>query len=671
MSLLTDDHVPSSLASGSEAQPQTVDGQHELSAPAASSSSGEGLSERYPGRTVMHVQQGLWDVYEEKNPDGGRIALAAGLRKKYSDVAECAPYIVRMFKHVLSIPGCRSQIGMYAMTEIGTSLVPALTLWYQGQLISMSTRVDSCAYVGAGRIVCTFVSILLREFRSRAQETLNSRICRRFALHCFRAYARVDVLTFARKEMQKQLLTTSNDLYGSTVIWQTLWIVTEAASRITQVGVQMFVLLNALKGLKGATVLALLTLAAETVPILSHMNLFTMESAWAVTTRSKAYLKLKAWNFRQLSRARNIAKSLLRVTWPSTRYRRNMLTPFDDGRVAFTIHALGEPSDKPEFLASLNLDALDHWASPGGKIPNMIKDGTLSFPADDAQMISDVALEFRYVSFKYPESDKYALCNVSFSLAPGGQLCVIVGSNEAGKSTILKLIVRLYDPEEGEILIGGHDIRTLKLHDLREAVSVLFQDYTHFPLSIRDNIALGEPSGRGDETHVRLAARLGGAESFVEKLSDGFDTYLERPDTDYISGPPEGSKTTLGNTFDVCAVKDAAGIKSTTTSELSGGQMQRLAVWWQCHRRIGITMRLIHILFVGLGSIALPFDEPSASLDPAAEHDPFDRLRELRGSKTMVFSSHRFGNLTRHSDLILYRLLLTPWTAAAIWTTPV
>lgn len=109
------------------------------------------------------------------------------------------------------------------------------------------------------------------------------------------------------------------------------------------------------------------------------------------------------------------------------------------------------------------------------------------------------------MSFKYPNASEYALREVSFSLLPG-QLCVsiqgelppaipcqsliqdsqvIVGSNGAGKSTILKLIMRLYDPQEGQILIDGHDIRTLKLKDLREAISVLFQDYTHFPLSVR------------------------------------------------------------------------------------------------------------------------------------------------------------------------------------------
>ena len=87
------------------------------------------------------------------------------------------------------------------------------------------------------------------------------------------------------------------------------------------------------------------------------------------------------------------------------------------------------------------------------------------------------------MSFKYPDNGKYALRNVSFSLLPG-QLCVIIGQNGAGKSTVLKLAMRLYDPEEGHILLGGLDIRMLKLSELRQFISVLFQDYTHFPLSV-------------------------------------------------------------------------------------------------------------------------------------------------------------------------------------------
>ena len=94
---------------------------------------------------------------------------------------------------------------------------------------------------------------------------------------------------------------------------------------------------------------------------------------------------------------------------------------------------------------------------------------------------------------------------------PAGGWVSLVGPNGSGKSTILKLAVRLYDPSAGTILLGGHDVRTLRLADLRAAIAVLFQDYTHFPLSIRDNIALGDPAHFRDDAHVRAAARLGGA----------------------------------------------------------------------------------------------------------------------------------------------------------------
>lgn len=171
----------------------------------------------------------------------------------------------------------------------------------------------------------------------------------------------------------------------------------------------------------------------------------------------------------------------------------------------------------------------------------------------------------------------------------------MVGSNGSGKSTVLKLILRLYDPTEGAIFINDQDVRTLKLADLRECVSVLFQDYTHFPLSVSpapsirplpadfpqigDNIALGSPQYAHDSDKVREAARLGGAENFVDKLPEGFDTYLDRPVRDYYSGIPDGTKSLFGRPVDFAAVGQAmGGMRSSDSAHLSGGQMQRLAV---------------------------------------------------------------------------------------------
>ena len=109
---------------------------------------------------------------------------------------------------------------------------------------------------------------------------------------------------------------------------------------------------------------------------------------------------------------------------------------------------------------------------------------------------------------------------------------------------------------------------------------------------IRDNIALGDPTGSGDDSHVRQAARLGGAESFIEKLPEGFDTYLDRPPVDNSGGPSEGSQSLLGKPFDVVPVRDCAGMKTTSKSELSGGQMQRLAVYVLTSRAGGSLLRM-------------------------------------------------------------------------------
>ncbi|THG96057.1 hypothetical protein EW026_g5703 [Hermanssonia centrifuga] len=271
-------------------------------------------------------------------------------------------------------------------------------------------------------------------------------------------------------------------------------------------------------------------------------------------------------------------------------------------QVAFALRAVQYPASIPVSLASLGLITetttnftwtLHRFFEQTGSIAeqlstvrklyeiknirNKIPDGVRSFPEDAQKTSSGISLEFRDVSFKYPGAQEYALQAVSFKLERG-QLCVIVGANGSGKSTILKLAIRLYDPSEGEILVDGQDIRTFKLADLRQAISVLFQDYTHFPLSVRDNIALGDPSHSKDEDRIRLAARLGGSEEFIEKLPDGFNTYLERPVTDYYSGLPEGTKSLFGRPVDYQSVRKAGGMASSASSTLSGGQMQRLAV---------------------------------------------------------------------------------------------
>ncbi|KIM85375.1 hypothetical protein PILCRDRAFT_817381 [Piloderma croceum F 1598] len=336
--------------------------------------------------------------------------------------------------------------------------------------------------------------------------------------------------------------------------------------------------------------------------------------------------------------------------------------------IVFTLRAVQYPASIPLSLASLQLirensssftssilgllDQTGYMAEQLASvrrlyeienISNKVVDGREPYP-ENHQMLNDgISVEFRNVSFKYPGTEKYALKNVSFKIEPG-HLCIIVGANGSGKSTVLRLIARIHDPEEGDIFIDGRNIRNLKVADLRRAISVLFQDYTHFPLSISENIGLGDPENADDEDKIREAARLGGAEEFIDRLPDGFEAFLDRPVQDYYSDLPEGTKTLFGRSVEYSRIRGLAHMSATNSTTLSGGQMQRLALSRTFMRSITAEPK------VGL----LLFDEPSASLDPTAEHDLFQRLRNLRGNKTMIFSSHRFGNLTRHADLILY-----------------
>lgn len=95
---------------------------------------------------------------------------------------------------------------------------------------------------------------------------------------------------------------------------------------------------------------------------------------------------------------------------------------------------------------------------------------------------------------------------------------------------------------------------------------------------IRDNIALGNPSDAMNDEHIRLAAKLGGAEEFIERLPEGIDTYLERPVNDYYSGLPEGTRTLFGRPVDFTTMRRMGGMSAKNNHTLSGGQMQRLAV---------------------------------------------------------------------------------------------
>ncbi|KAJ7356592.1 P-loop containing nucleoside triphosphate hydrolase protein [Mycena albidolilacea] len=663
---------------------------------------GEGTFDPEDTQKVKHTRIGIWDLYEEVEP---RLKHVPGYFRSrletFHEVKHSVPFILRMFKEIGAIRACWWLLAGYLIITLVLALVPAVELWYAGLLLKIVQNAiahrtvdrNLLFQVAASRLICNAITRLLQHGQGLLYKPLNERIRQHYAIQSFHARARLDVPTYSDSSVLRQLdnSTTSS---RSSVAWNNVLTILHLVSTGVELVSQFSVLFNLLRDQRDGTLLAALSFGHTLFRRKVGQKSWSPSGVWAATTRDPDYLR--SLGMARVVNQQEHRKELVAggmVDYLVSSYRgaaerlgnqamdfyeafsthkltdRLNLTGFlsdplrELPQIVFTLRAVQYPSDIPLSLASLNLitqttskfsrtlfDLFEQTGSVADNlasirklyetysIPNIVADGVTPFPEDQQKLRLGVALEFRNVSFRYPGSQKDVLRNVSFKILQG-QLCVIVGANGSGKSTILKLVARLYDATEGQIFVNDQDIRTLKLADLRRATSVLFQDYTYFPLSIKDNIALGDPENAHDDHKIRDAATLGGATEFIERLDEGFDTYLERPVDDIYSALPQGTKTLFGRSVEYSSIRGAGGMRSHSKG-LSGGQMQRIALSRTFMRDDG----------VGL----LCFDEPSASLDPVAEHDLFERLRKLRGNKTMIFSTHRFGNLTRHADLILY-----------------
>ena len=231
--------------------------------------------------------------------------------------------------------------------------------------------------------------------------------------------------------------------------------------------------------------------------------------------------------------------------------------------------------------------------------PRMLLDsGGLTFPDTIRE-----GFRFHGVGFKYPESDNWAVRNVSFTLHPGEKLA-LVGENGAGKTTLVKLLARLYDPTEGTITLDGIDIREYDLASYRRAIGVIFQDYVKYYFTARENIAVGHIEELENREQIEFAANQSLADQVIDKL-------------------PKRYQQVLGKRF-------AEG------KELSGGEWQKIALARAYMK----------------DSKLLILDEPTATLDARAEYEAFQRFAELTVGKTAVLISHRFSTV-RMADRIL------------------
>ena len=206
------------------------------------------------------------------------------------------------------------------------------------------------------------------------------------------------------------------------------------------------------------------------------------------------------------------------------------------------------------------------------------------------------------VRFAYPGAGVEALRGISLRLE-AGEVVALVGENGSGKTTLAKLLAGLYQPDAGVISWDGRDIAAFRPSTLRCRVTVVFQDFVRYALSARENVAIGRIDDEQDPARVSAAVRAAGATAAIEALPEGYDTILSRL---FRGG-----------------------------RELSGGQWQRVALARSFYRDAPLVI----------------LDEPSASLDPRAEHDLFSSLRASLKGRTALFISHRFSTV-RGADRI-------------------
>jgi ATP-binding cassette subfamily B protein len=212
-------------------------------------------------------------------------------------------------------------------------------------------------------------------------------------------------------------------------------------------------------------------------------------------------------------------------------------------------------------------------------------------------------VEFRNVSFSYPGNSRLILDHINFQLHPTERLALI-GENGQGKTTIVKLITRLYDPTEGQILLDGVDLRDYDLEDLHREMGVIFQDFMRYEMTAAENIAVGRVEELKNPELLRIAAHKSMADATIERLPKGYDQML-------------------GRRFE-------QGV------DISGGEWQKVAL-------ARAYLRNAQILIL---------DEPTAALDARSEFEVFQRFAELTAGKMALFISHRFSTV-RSADRII------------------
>ncbi|KAJ6616725.1 P-loop containing nucleoside triphosphate hydrolase protein [Mycena sp. CBHHK59/15] len=618
------------------------------------------------------LELGVWRILLHKQPFSVKLSLSWN---RWQTLAAAAPVIRRFVAEIYCLaPGL---VLLCLVLKLWAGFESTLMLYASGRLlrtVEVGLRagkpdIDAILAAVVIRVMCVVVSSGIAWARDRLFPILQTRVELHFEEHILRAQLRLDLPTSADKNNESDT--------SAQQAWQSFEFFLGLFERLFEISSQLLFISQQTSG--GLT-FTILTLVHPVVVTKFQRSLWM--KAFVAYSDNIHYLRIRALNALSGKAYREEVVSGNIASWVSNEYAkaRKGLGALSDAHPVIQYAAPPTPVTSTLVQLSGDLPTL-YWAACAilrpkdftvtsfailqqhamqltftfrllfmdfaraaqcyaeikdiydmVAIENKIVDGSEGYPHATRSSAAGMSFELRNVSFAYPgtKSNENAIKNVSLKI-PAGHLVVIVGANGSGKSTIIKLLNRLYDVDAGEILLDGVPIREYRIEDLRRAQAMLTQEHKLYPLSLAENIGLGDPDRAHDMGRVAQAAEEGGAAAVIKKLSEGAETVLKPVRTAKSLNLEKDKHRKLKSILEALE-KDA---------EVSGGEKQRLVA-----ARTFMRFRSGAIRF----AVA---DEPSSALDPKAEHQLFQRLRAAGDGKTMIFVTHRFGHLTKHADLII------------------
>ncbi|KAJ7176356.1 P-loop containing nucleoside triphosphate hydrolase protein [Mycena crocata] len=588
-------------------------------------------------------------------------ALAPKIWRFVTEIYNISPVLVTLVLILGSASACERTVMLYASTRLLRTVEVGLA--------EAKPNINAILQALLLRVACVILTSTISWIQTILAPKLQTRVKLHFEEYILRTKLQLDLPTSSADKKSQQIMSAGQ-------AWRTFTFLSGVFSRAFQLASQIIFISQQASGGFTFTLLSLVS------PLfLNRLGRYLWMQAYVVYSDNVDYLRLRALYLMSAENYREDVISSDIGTWIANEYKkaRDLLGNTSDEHASWQYAVDATPmrgilsslsSDlptlywamsailKPKTLTVTSFAVLQQHAQGLNntfsmmyydfttaaqhcsyitelydmeEIQNKIADGDEPYPNP---MSSDkgMGFELRNVSFAYPggKSKDNAIRNVSFKI-PAGHLVVIVGANGSGKSTIIKLLNRLYDVDSGEILVDGIPIKNYRIPDLRKVQALLTQDHKLFPLTLAENIGLGNSDRVHDMEMVMKAAESGGALDVIKKLKDGVQTVLEPV------------KTASGSNLDKEKHKKLQSIleELEKKAEVSGGEKQRLVASRTFMRFLSGNIRF---------AVA---DEPSSALDPKAEHQLFERLRASGEGKTLIFVTHRFGHLTKHADLII------------------